>query len=279
VARILSNCVKHSETKLNSVASSSLMSEVVNAISIEDSLCAFEKSLKQKQLRYINNTRINPSNLNPLQHHPLRALRQDKNLIIKPTHKNLGPAIMETSQYIKLVLQEHLLSKDYQELTQQEAIQKLENVKTSLKEILANNAHLLSKAKDTFFKRSLSSKHRIPLFYGLPKVHKTPFMLRPVVSTNNSSLAVFSVWLDYKLKDLLPLVHSHIKNSTTVINDLKHIQIPENALLFSADAKSMYTNIETDLGILTISEFLDSQSDKLPANFPSNMFLSILELL
>ncbi len=104
-------------------------------------------------------------------------------------------------------------------------------------------------------------------------------MLRPVVSTNNSSLAVFSVWLDYKLKDLLPLVHSHIKNSTTVINDLKHIQIPENALLFSADAKSMYTNIETDLGILTISEFLDSQSDKLPANFPSNMFLSILEVV
>jgi hypothetical protein len=205
------------------------------------------------------------------------VLRQNKGLIIKPFDKNLGPAVMETSQYIKQVLQEHLLSKDYQELTQQEAIQKLGQVKSTLKGILTTNANQLSKAENTFFKRSLSAKHRIPLFYGLPKVHKTPFTIRPVVSTTNSLLAVFSIWLDYKLKELLPLVQSCIKNSTTVINELKNIQIPENALLFSADAKSMYTNIDTNLGISTIRDFLESNSDRIPRNFPINMFLNILE--
>ena len=61
---------------------------------------------------------------------------------------------METSQYIKQVLEEHLLSKDYQELTQQEAIQKLEQVKSTLKEILTANANQLSKAENTFLKEA-----------------------------------------------------------------------------------------------------------------------------
>jgi hypothetical protein len=53
--------------------------------------------------------------------------------------------------------------------------------------------------------------------------------------------------------------------------------MPKNALLFSADAKSMYTNIDTNLGISTIRDFLESNSDRIPRNFPINMFLNILE--
>jgi predicted DNA-binding protein (UPF0251 family) len=121
---------------------------------IEDSLCAFKNALKEKQLRCKNNTRANPNNLTTPQLNTLRALRQNKGLIIKPTDKNLGPAVMETSQYIKQVLQEHLLSKDYQELTQQEAVQKLGQVKTTLKEILTASANQLSKAETTSFKEA-----------------------------------------------------------------------------------------------------------------------------
>jgi chemotaxis regulatin CheY-phosphate phosphatase CheZ len=69
---------------------------------------------------------------------------------------------METSQYIKQVLQEHLLSKDYQELTQQEAIQKLEQVKSTLKEILTANANQLSKAENTFFQKFFTKEASQP---------------------------------------------------------------------------------------------------------------------
>jgi hypothetical protein len=67
-------------------------------------------------------------------------------------------------------------------------------------------------------------------------------MLRPVVSNVNSLLTVFSYWLDYKLKELLPCVKSYIKDSSTVIKELKELTIPNDVLLFSADATSMYTN-------------------------------------
>jgi hypothetical protein len=51
------------------------------------------------------------------------------------------------------------------------------------------------------------------------------------------------------MKDLLPLVKSYLKNSATVVDDLKHINLPKWALLFSTNAKSMYTNIDTPTGI------------------------------
>ncbi len=78
--------------------------------------------------------------------------------------------------------------------------------------------------------RSFTAHHRIPLFYSLSKVHKTLFTLRLIINTSNSLPAVFSIWLDYRMKDLLPLVQSHIKNSTRVIEETKSIRLPKKAL-------------------------------------------------
>ena len=66
------------------------------SILIEDQITRFEKSLKKEiellQKKYKNK---NISNLTPLQFKALKQLKQNTNLIIKPTDKNLGPAIMD----------------------------------------------------------------------------------------------------------------------------------------------------------------------------------------
>jgi hypothetical protein len=81
------------------------------------------------------------------------------------------------------------------------------------------------------------------------------------------------------MKELLPLVKSFIKNSFEVILDLKWLIIPENALLFSADAKSMYMNIDTNTGISNISNFIEANRQNIPPNFPTNLFGQILRLV
>ena len=72
---------------------------------------------------------------------------------------------------------------------------------------------------------------------------------------------------------------SYTKNSFDVLQDLKHIHIPSNALLFSADAKSMYTNIDTTVRLQSFQAFLELNKDQIPNNFPTNLFLAILELV
>jgi predicted DNA-binding protein (UPF0251 family) len=231
----------------------------------------------------------------------LRQLKNKKAITIKPTDKNLGPVVMDTSEYVNRVLTEHLLTKDYKQLTQSEATNKIEQLKDTLKKLISSHSHILSQAELTYFKWSLMTCFRLPIFYGLPKVHKTLFSLWPVVSMTNSLLAVFSIWLDYKMKELLPFIMTnsllalfsiwldykmkellpfikfYIKNSMEVINDLKNLHIPQNAPLFSADAISMYTSIEITSGLQSIRNFLACNQDDIPDTFPRNLFLEILE--
>ena len=247
---------------------------------IEDKITEFEKELKHLQQDInIKNKPKKMTNLTPIQTIALQKLKRNPNIVIKPTDKNLGPAAMDTEDYIIQILKEHLLTADYKQLSKAEAQNKMDQFKTTLKNLIQSNSDSLSKPEMTFFQRSLNSFHRLPLFYGLPKIHKTPVSLRPVVSTSGSLSAIFSTWLDYKMKELLPLIKSYIHNSFQVIEDFKALEIPENALLFSADAVSMYTNINTDAGIASIKEFLEINRNKISQYFPHSLFLQVLELV
>jgi len=186
---------------------------------------------------------------------------------------------METKTYTLQVLKEHLLTKDYLQLPPDTAKNKLDDIKSYLKKLITDNQSELSKEEFTYFQRSFKEFHRTPIFYGLPKIHKHPMTLRPVVSTSGSFLAIFSVWLDYRMKELLPLVQSHIKNSTSLIQDLKTLTIPEEALLFTADATSMYTNIDTQTGVSAIKDFIETNKVYLPTNFQTELFLKILSMV
>jgi len=247
---------------------------------IEDKITSFEKILKTEQNNLIH--KLNGRNLRNLtypQSVTLRLLKQNHNLTIKPTDKNLGPAIIETKEYVSRILKEHLLTSDYEKLTETSAKNKINDINKSLKDLITDNLTNLSKAEITYFQRSFKQQHRIPIFYGLPKVHKNPISFRPVVSSSSSFLSIFSVWLDFKMKSLLPFVQSYVKNSMTVINDLKNLHIPEGALLFSADAKSMYTNIDTKTGVSAVRGFIASIAEHLPTDFPTALFLQILTIV
>jgi hypothetical protein len=249
-------------------------------LEVENQITAFEKLLKDKRQKIIEcSQKINLNNLTPTQQKILKNLKNNKNVIIKPTDKNLGPAAMDTEAYVEQVLQEHLLTNSYIQLTKEEAKHRTESLKLTFKNLFNTHKNTLSNSETTYFQRSLQVHCRLPIFYGLPKVHKNPISLRPVVSSCGSFMSILSTWLDFRFKSLLPLVKSYTKNSLSIINDLKHLEIPEHALLFSADAKSMYTNIDTNIGINSIRNFLTENSNAIPTNFPKDLFLQVLTLV
>jgi len=101
---------------------------------IEDAITNFEIQLKWKAtLVNHSNKKRAKSNLTHKQTQTLQALKQNKNIIIKPSDKNLGPAIMDTNHYIQQVLKEHLLTDTYRQLTQSEAHNKLACISDTLK--------------------------------------------------------------------------------------------------------------------------------------------------
>jgi hypothetical protein len=221
----------------------------------------------------------NSYNLTPNQRKTLNKLKANMNYIIMPTDKNLGPAIMNRNEYIKQCLTEHLLTSHYRQLSNNMAMDRLNTTKTSLINNFHEYKHQLSQAEVIYFTRSLKQHHRIPIFYGMPKVHKTPMTLRPVVSCINSFLSIFSNWLDFKMKDLLFLIPSYIKDSKSLLSELKGLRIPSNAKLFTADATAMYSNIDTDTGVNAFVNLFKVYKNQIPQNFPKDLFLKVLQMV
>jgi hypothetical protein len=184
------------------------------SIEIEENITRFETKLKEAHLTLTKKTqKRNLRNLSFMQLKTLKLLKDNKNLIIKPTDKNLGPAVMDTSTYVRKILIDHLLTTDYRQLSPIEAKNTMDNLKNYLRGLITRHQSSLTKPELTYFQCSFQHFHRLQMFYGLPKVHKMPFTLRPIVSSTNGFLAIFSTWLDYKMKTLLPLIKSYIKNS------------------------------------------------------------------
>ena len=73
-------------------------------------------------------------NLLPTQLTAMASLRQDDKLLIFKTDKNLGPAILEQSNYIKMALQDHLHDTcTYRQLSTQQAVGRLHAVSHLIK--------------------------------------------------------------------------------------------------------------------------------------------------
>jgi hypothetical protein len=102
-------------------------------------------------------------NLSTPQMATLWSLKNNENFIIKPSDKNLGPAIMDTSAYIKQVLKEHLLTQSYKCLSDNQAKNIMDHVKETLKNLIITNQQHLSKEELTYFQRSLITIHRLPI--------------------------------------------------------------------------------------------------------------------
>ena len=103
-------------------------------------------------------------------------------------------------------------------------------------------------SRTTWFDRQLDQDFRTPQFYIMPKVHKTPLSTRPVVSCVNSLLEVASKWLDVQMTGILHLSRTYIKDSNEIREELICSRYSSTeSFIFTADAVSMYTNIDTNM--------------------------------
>ena len=144
------------------------------------------------------------------------------------------------------------------------------------------NYIVLPRDEWTYFQRCFeeTDKRRIPQFYCIPKVHKNPIAYRPIVSSVNSKMGDLSKWLDVKLQSVVHLCPCYLKDSRALLKKLKRLgQLPPTAVVVTADAVSMYTNIDLDHCLLVLQRWFELHATELPAGFPIRMILKSVRLV
>ena len=112
--------------------------------------------------------------------------------------------------------------------------------------LLLGKSNIISKA--TYEK--LYSSDRLSLrFYGLPKIHKSEFPLRPIVSFVNSPTYGVSSFLAKILSPVVENTENTVKNSCHFAEFVRDKTLKADQVLVSFDVVSLFTNIPVDLAI------------------------------
>jgi hypothetical protein len=209
-------------------------------------------------LRTKFNSRKAITNLTPYQTKLLEGLRDSDDFIVIPTDKNLGPAILERRVYTKRAFDDHLNDETtYRRISASDADARMASIQAQILDFIQNEAFLLPEDEQTYLERSLDIKDKYAYFYLTAKVHKDPWKTRPIVSISGSITHGLGRWLDKELQPICRKLQSFISSSFDLKTQLSTLSIDASkARFFTADAVSMYTNIDTDHALQVISKFL-----------------------
>jgi hypothetical protein len=220
------------------------------------------------------------SNLYPHQRHILSTLRSTNEFVVFQADKNLGPCIIERQQYIRRCIDDHLNdTTTYRRLGKDEAETLITQTKFLVLALIEDLSNYLPKDEHKYLLRSTTVEDPFPKFYITAKIHKTPWKPRPIVSVPGSLLHGLGRWIDKKLQ---PYAHKSIAflQSSFQLKELLTTlpPLPNNARLFTADAVSMYTNIDTEHALQSIRQYLLYNAE--PVNYNNiHGVLTALELV
>lgn len=206
----------------------------------------------------------------------IRRLMSDPSITIKPADKNLGLALVDTAWYraeLKRMLGDKITYAPLPKHRQQhgKSIDSLQQVQEQLgkqlKQIATRHAPALAEvdaSAQRFLTGAVTEKTaQLPGIYLLIKVHKPSGLCgRPIVPSHSWLTSSASQLADHLLQSIVQQANlSHIVRDTkSLVNEFEQLRMKEKGGVFlTADIASLYTNIDTKLGLRLIDQFLREQ--------------------
>ncbi|PFX11502.1 hypothetical protein AWC38_SpisGene24737 [Stylophora pistillata] len=115
-----------------------------------------------------------------------------------------------------------------------------------------------------------------PKLYGLPKLHKPGFPMRPIVSFCGSPTYQLSKYLTTILQPLTDKSRHKLQSTEDFINATKTVQIPDDYKLVSFDVKSLFTSIPLQLALQCTETAIRKSTEPLP--LPTDDIMDLLNI-
>ena len=204
--------------------------------------------------------RFQRNNLNERERAALVRLSNDRNIVIKPADKGGATVILNSEYYLAEALRQLDNTEYYKKVDRDYTKAHDKNIDECITTLVIKGDIDKDMSKPL---RPVNS--RTPVFYILPKIHKTNNLGRPVVSSVNSHKEIsgyidnYDRWLNaYPPKSMTQLT-SLIKPQLRAL-----LRLPRNCPLATLDASSLKTNIDTNEGLTIVREELEKSGRKNP---------------
>lgn len=215
-------------------------------------------SLVSDGIRTINQGLPSKHNLSLNEKKALKTLSSNTEIIIKSADKGGGTVILDKNDYLKEA--ERLLSdtKYYINIDTDPSASYHTDYLGHINEAFHN--HILNKKEHKFL---TITEPITPIFYYLPKIHKSLINPpgRPIIAGIGSLTSNLSQYVDRHLQKHVTSLDSHLKDTTSLLQDLCDFEWHEDYLFATLDVTSLYTNIPHNKGIESVGKFLDKDTD------------------
>ncbi|XP_047665380.1 uncharacterized protein LOC113642064 isoform X1 [Tachysurus fulvidraco] len=227
----------------------------------------------------LNSPLLDRDNLDRHQRLALTQLKNNKDIVIKPADKGSAVVILDRQQYL-LEARRQLDNPDHY-IRLPHSIQNQTQSLLIVFQKLQTKGYINHKQKMYLIG---PNPPRPRCFYLLPKVHKDPkawtipFEVpqgRPIVSDCGSESYNSAQYVDHFLNPLSQIHDSYLKDAYDFIEKIRDKSFPGHAFLFTADIESLYTNIDTRLGLEAVRECFNRHPD--PCR-PDDLILQLLEI-
>ncbi|XP_024890071.1 uncharacterized protein LOC112466277, partial [Temnothorax curvispinosus] len=127
------------------------------------------------------------------------------------------------------------------------------------------------------FKQLHCTNGNLPRCYGLPKIHKTGFPMRVIVSAIGSPLYNVARFIHEILHNSIPKPRSHVRDGWSFVKGITNVRIDSDEVLVSLDVTALFTNIPNELVYESVRKrwHYISQNTELSLS----QFLHVIELI
>ena len=205
------------------------------------------------------------NNLFLAEYRALKSLVRNKDLVISKAGKGDPTVVMDATLVMNA---SHYLELAYKYLGDESTYQVLSANSTS--ELAERfNSHVDNCLRKKIIMNIQGKILRLPAdidtqaIYFLPKIHKDPMKLHPIVSCTNGPTYTASAFVNSFLQPHMHRVRSYIKNSMDLIHLLEILYVPANAHLVTLDIESLYTNISHEQTITSVLKRLENHPKKI----------------
>ena len=195
----------------------------------------------------------------------LRSLRNNKNIIVKKADKGGCIVVLDTNNYVEKINEMLSDSKTYTSIADINLDNSKLEVNTIIDKLLLKE--LITKRQKKFLS---SGTPKMPIFYGLPKIHKTGNPLRPIVSQIDSPSYKLNKLLDYILTTAEKEIPYLLQDTTKFLQYIDKLQLSSDLkpILFTIDVTSLYTVLPHDMCIKYVIEMYSETLDKWNTHSP-----------
>ena len=238
-----------------------------------------KEHIKNEVHSFLKNARaVCSSRSNTSLHNVLTNLAKDDSIAICKFDKGNGVVILDKDDYNSKCLDILSDTSKFQKL-------KYENVATTIlkkRKSLQNYVYRYLRNNDSIEKSTYDTLYDVGSspgkFYGLVKVHKDGYPIRPVVSMINTPEYGIAKWLDTFIKPNIPSKYM-LSSTDNFINVIKDFPVYPGDKLVSFDVKSLYTNVPLHETVKIVADYVYSKNAVCTPPITKTIFTKLLLLV